>query len=298
MKQNEENKKLPSYGGQALIEGVLMRGKDFVVAAFRSPENEIVLESEELQGIYKTKLSKLPLIRGLVILWDSLSLGMKFLTISANIQAAEEDEKIEGGALFFTILISLGFSIGLFFVLPTLLTSLLSRILNLSKIAINLSEGGIRLIILIGYLWVIGLSKDISRVFQYHGAEHKTINAFESGIDLSIEKIKKFPLAHTRCGTSFLLTLVILSIFVFSILGPMNIWMRILARVLFVPVLAMLSYEIIKWMGDHQENVIVKLMTAPNLFLQNLTTREPDDSQIEIALAAFNKLLAMEQYDI
>jgi uncharacterized protein YqhQ len=293
MKQKTEEK-LPNYGGQALIEGVLMRGRDHVVGAFRSPQGEIILESEELEGIYKSKIAKLPFFRGLVILWDSLSLGMKFLTISANIQAENEEEKIEGGALFFTVLFSIALSIGIFFVLPTLMASLLNNILGLSNFSINVIEGLVRLFLLIGYLFVIGFSKEITRVFQYHGAEHKTINAFESGIDLTVDKIKNYPLAHARCGTSFLLTLVILSILFFSLLGPMTLITRIITRVLLVPILAMLSYEVIRWMGNNHNNPLVNAITIPNLLLQRLTTREPDEEQIEVALASFNKLLILE----
>ena len=295
MKTNTEEK-LPNYGGQALIEGVLMRGKDHVVGAFRSPTGEITLEFEELEGISKSKLAKLPFFRGLVILWDSLSLGMKFLTISANIQAANEEEKIEGGALFITVLVSLALSIGLFFVLPTLLAGLLNSIFNLSNFSVNVIEGLIRLFLLIGYLFVIGFSKDILRVFQYHGAEHKTINAFESGIELTVARIKNYPLAHTRCGTSFLLTLVILSILFFTLMGPMALMTRVITRVLLVPILAMLSYEVIRWLGNHHDNPIVQKITIPNLLLQRLTTREPDEAQIEVALASFNKLLVLENH--
>lgn len=286
--------KMPSYGGQALIEGVLMRGRKYVVGAFRNPEGEIVTESEQLQGLYKTRLAKLPFFRGLVILWDSLSLGMKYLTISANIQAEEEEEKIEGGTLFLTILISLSLSILFFFVLPTLITGLIANFVDISNFAVNVIEGVVRLFLLVGYLWVIGLAQDIARVFQYHGAEHKTINTFESGTEISIQNIKNYPLEHARCGTSFLLTLVILSILFFSLLGPMGLLMRIVTRLLLIPFLAMFSYEVIKWMGEHHENPVVHAITAPNLLLQKLTTREPDEKQVEVAMAAFNQLLTLE----
>jgi len=290
---NPENK-LPSYGGQALIEGILMRGRKYVVGAFRKPDGAIFIESEELQGIYKTKLAKLPFLRGLVILWDSMSLGMKYLTISANLQAEEEDEKIEGGALALTLLISIAFSIALFFVLPTLITGIFTRFLNLSNFFMNLIEGLVRLAILLLYLRIIGFSKDIERVFQYHGAEHKTINAFENNMEINVDEIKNFTRAHARCGTSFLLTLVIISVIVFSLLGPMSFWMRVISRILMVPFLAMISYEIIKWMGDNLDNSFVRFISKPNLILQELTTREPDDDQIEIAVAAFSQLLTLE----
>jgi uncharacterized protein YqhQ len=293
MNPSKKENKLPSYGGQALIEGILMRGRKYVVAAFRAPDGSIYIEEEKLGGIYKTKLSKLPFFRGLVILWDSLSLGMKFLTLSANIQSGEE-EQIEGTALYLTLLISISFSIGLFFILPSLLIHTLSRFVELSAFVINFGEGITRLLVLVFYLWIIGKASDISRVFAYHGAEHKTINAFENNVDINIKNVKPFPLAHARCGTSFLLTLVIISIIIFSLLGQMPLWKRIISRILMVPIIAMFSYEVIKWMGDNSENTLVKAVSYPNLLLQKLTTREPTEEMIEIAITALNKLIKLE----
>jgi uncharacterized protein YqhQ len=288
-----QNEKLPSYGGQALIEGILMRGRKYVVAAFRAPDGSIQIEKEELTGIYKSKLSKIPFFRGLVILWDSLSLGMKFLTLSANIQSGE-DEKIEGPALYLTLFVSITFSIGIFFVLPSVIVSALSKIINLSTFWINFGEGIIRLLILLLYLIIIGKSSDIARVFAFHGAEHKTINAYENNIEITINNVKPYPLAHARCGTSFLLTLVLLSIIIFTILGPMPLLQRIISRIIMVPVISMFSYEVIRWMGNHGDNILVKSLSYPNLLLQKLTTREPDEKMIEIAITAFNTLLVLE----
>lgn len=272
-----------------------MRGKRFVVAAFRQPDGQILTEHERLTGIYATRLTKLPLLRGLVVLWDSLSLGMKYLTKSANIQAGEEDEKIEGPALILTLAFSIGMAILLFFVLPTFITEMISRAITMTSLAANLVEGLIRLIILIGYIWAIGRSKEISRVFAYHGAEHKTINAYENSVEITVSNVKAYPLAHPRCGTSFLLTLVIFSILVFSLLGPLSFWLKILSRILFVPVIAMFAYEIIRFMGDHLDNPIIRIITSPNLLLQNLTTREPDEKMIEVAITSFEKLLKLEE---
>ena len=286
--------KMPSYGGQALIEGVLMRGKKYVVASMRGPDGEIVTEQEKLEGIYKTSLAKIPFFRGLVILWDSLGLGMKYITLSANVQAEEEEEKIEGTGLVLTMLVSLTLAIGLFFVLPTVLAELVSRVVVLSTFGANLVEGLIRLIILVGYMWIIGRADDIARVFAYHGSEHKTINAYEDGVEITVENVMKYPLAHPRCGTSFLLTLVVLSILVFSLFGPMSLVVRLLTRILLVPFIAMFSYEIIRWMGNHLENPFVKAITAPNLALQKLTTREPDEQMVEVAISSFKQLLELE----
>jgi uncharacterized protein YqhQ len=229
----------------------------------------------------------------LIILWDSLSLGMKYLTLSANIQSGEE-EKIEGPYLYLTLLISVAFSIGLFFVLPSLIVGTISKYFVVSTFAINFGEGIMRLLILLFYLWIIGKSSDITRVFAYHGAEHKTINAFEHSVEINIENVKPFPLAHARCGTSFLLTLVLLSIIIFTLLGPMPILQRIISRILMVPIISMFSYEAIRWMGNHSNNLFVRGLSYPNLLLQKLTTRKPDEEMIEIAVTAFNKLLKLE----
>lgn len=295
MKANSENseKRIPHYGGQALIEGVLMRGKSFVVAAMRKPDNTIHLEYEKLEGIYISNLVKIPFLRGLIILWDSLFLGMKFITKSANMQA-DDDAKIEGPALYLSLFISITLAIGLFFVLPTFIVELIARIIKMTPFLMNIVEGLVRLAILIGYIWAIGQMKDIARVFAYHGAEHKTINAYEKGIVINTENIKLFPLAHPRCGTSFLLTLVFLSIVMFSIIGPLPLLIRIISRIAFMPIIAMAAYEVIRWMSDHLDNPFVKMMTYPNLLLQKLTTREPSSDMLEVAISSFNKLLQLE----
>ena len=285
--------RIPHYGGQALIEGVLMRGKSYVVAAMRTPDNTLHLEYEKLQGIYTSRLAKIPFLRGLVVLWDSLFLGMKFITKSANLQA-EEDAKIEGPALYFSLLLSISLAIGLFFILPTFIVELITRVLKLSPFFMNVLEGLVRLLILVAYIWAIGQSKDIARVFAYHGAEHKTINAFEQGIEITVDNVKTYPLAHPRCGTSFLLTLVSLSIIMFTIIGPLPLAIRILSRIAFVPIIAMVAYELIRWMSDHSDNPFVKFLTSPNLLLQKLTTREPSSDMLEVAIYSFNKLLQLE----
>jgi len=288
--------KLPNYGGQALIEGVLMRGTRSAAIAMRAPDGEIVYHTEELSGIYKTNWVKIPFLRGLVGLWDSLGLGMRSLTISANIQSEEEDEKIEGFTLFFTLLFSLAFSIGLFMLLPAAVSHFIENWLGVENVWLaNLIEGGIRLILLVGYIWAIGLLEDVKRVFAFHGAEHKTINAFESGSEMTPEEIKKHSLVHPRCGTSFMLTLVLLSVIIFSLVGPFDsIWIRLGARILLVPVLAGVSYEYIKLTAKYIDSPIVKFLIAPNLALQKLTTNEPDLEIIEVALAAFNKMKESE----
>ena len=286
--------KMPSYGGQAVIEGVLMRGANSIAMANRSPDNEIVVTKEDLTGIYTSKLRKTPFLRGLLILWDSLGLGMRYLTISANVQTGEE-EKLEGPMLYVTLAISMLFGIGLFFLMPALISGLLDKIINASAWVINLFEGLLRLVILIVYLWLIGKMKDINRVFMYHGAEHKTINAFEDGAVLTPKVVKGYSLEHPRCGTSFILTLVLMSIILFSLLGPLPLHWRLLTRLLMIPVLASLAYEYIRLLSKHLDSAFVRFIIKPNLALQKLSTREPTEEMLEVSIKAFTTMYAMEQ---
>lgn len=286
--------RMPSYGGQAVIEGVLMRGKSAIAMANRNPEGEIVVKQEELTGIYTTNIRKIPFLRGLILLWDALGLGLQYLTESANIQTGE-DEKLEGPALYLTLGISLLLSIGLFFLLPALVSGLLEKVITASHWVINLLEGLLRLIILVVYLWAIGKMPDIERVFMYHGAEHKTINAFEDNAELTPEIVKGYSVEHPRCGTSFILTLVLFSIIIFSLLGPLPLHWRLLSRLLMIPFLAGISYEYIRWMANHLDSPIVKALIKPNLALQHLTTREPTEEMLDVSITAFNTMYAMEQ---
>jgi uncharacterized protein YqhQ len=285
--------KLPNYGGQAVIEGVMMRGAQGVAIAMRAPNQEIVVHTEPLSGIYKSKIIKIPFLRGLIGLWDALGLGMRALTISANIQTGEEDQ-IEGPALYLTLAVSLGLGIGLFFLLPAAVGQLGERFLGLSAWWSNLVEGLIRLALMIAYIWAVGRLPDIRRVFAYHGAEHKTINAFEAGSELIPEKVKDYPLEHARCGTAFLLTLVLLSVVLFSLLGPLPMTWRLLSRILLLPVLAGLAYEYIRWTASHLDSALVRFIVKPNLALQRLTTQEPSLDMLEVSIAAFNAMRSNE----
>jgi uncharacterized protein YqhQ len=285
--------RLPSYGGQAVIEGVMMRGSQAVAMAMRAPDGQIVLHSEPLQGIYKSNVSKIPFLRGLVMLWDALVLGIRFLTISANNQTGE-DEKIEGPALYGTLGFALLASVVLFFLLPAGLGQLSEKYLHWNAWWGNLLEGLIRLGLLIGYIWLVGRMKEIQRVFAYHGAEHKTINAYEAGAELTPETVARFTVEHPRCGTAFLLTVVVLSILLFSLLGPLPTAIRLLSRVLLLPVLAGLAYEYIRWTANHLQNPLVRLLVRPSLALQHLTTREPSLDMLEVSIKAFNTMLEKE----
>lgn len=286
-------KKLPSYGGQAVIEGVMMRGSQGVAIAMRAPDREIVIRTEPLSGIYRSRIIKIPFLRGLIGLWDSVGLGMRALTTSANIQAGE-DQKLEGPAMYLTLAVSLCIAIAVFFLAPAAVGQMGERYLGLSAWWGNLLEGLIRLLLVIGYIWAVGRVAEISRVFAYHGAEHKTINAYEAGAELTPESIARFPLEHTRCGTSFLLTLVLLSVLFFGLLGPLPLGWRLVSRIVLLPILAGISYEYIRWAAKHIGSPIVRLMVRPNLWLQRLTTREPSPDMLEISIAAFNAMRSQE----
>jgi uncharacterized protein YqhQ len=285
--------KLPMYGGQAVIEGVMMRGKSSLAVAMRAPDQNIVIHTEPLSGIYKSKIIKIPFLRGLIGLWDALGLGMRALTISANTQTGE-DEKLEGPALYLTLIVSLSFGIGLFFLAPALVGQLSERYLGLNAWWGNLIEGLLRLFLVVGYIWVVGFMPDIRRVFAYHGAEHKVINTFEAGDELTPEVAATHSLEHPRCGTAFLLTLVLLSVVLFSLLGPLPVEWRLLSRILLLPVLAGIAYEYLKWTANHLDSAFVRFIIKPNLALQRLTTREPSLEMLEVSIAAFNAMRSEE----
>lgn len=286
--------KLPSYGGQAVIEGVMMRGLNSVAVAMRAPDQNIVVHTEKLGGIYKSKIAKVPFLRGLVMLWDALGLGIRALTISANVQT-DEDEKLEGPILFLTLALSMSMGIGLFFLAPAAAGQLFERWLNWNAWWGNLVEGVMRLVLLVGYIWLVGRIPDIRRVFAYHGAEHKTINAFEAGAELTPQRVAAFSIEHPRCGTAFLLSLVLLSVVLFGLLGPLPLFWRLASRVLLLPVLAGLAYEYIRFTADHRKNRLVGWMVKPNLALQHLTTREPSLDMLEVSIAAFQAMRTSEQ---
>jgi uncharacterized protein YqhQ len=288
-----------TYGGQAVIEGVLMRGQKAYAMAMRAPDGRIVIHNEKLASIYASNIAKIPFLRGVILLWDALGLGMRALTLSANTQTGE-GEKLEGPALYLTLGASLAIGIGLFFLLPAAIGGWTEQALTASASSSglwlgNLLEGVLRLVLLIGYIWAIGFMPDVRRLFGYHGAEHKTINAFEAGAELTPESVAKFPLTHARCGTAFLLTLVLLSILVFTALGPLSLWWRLASRVLLIPVLAGIAVEYIRWTANHLSNPVVQWMIKPNLALQSLTTRQPDMAMLEVAIESFNTMRKAEQ---
>jgi uncharacterized protein YqhQ len=284
----------------------MMRGSKALAVAVRNPEGEIVLHTEPLnQHLYGGRLARIPFVRGLTLLWDALGLGVKSLMFSAEVALEEEQtdenetpEKIfEGPAQWGMVLFSLTFSILLFFVLPTFVANRAMMWLHLgeSQFIENLIEGFIRLSLLIGYIWAIGLMPDIKRLYGYHGAEHKTINAYEAGADLTPKSVASFPLEHPRCGTAFLLTVVVISILFYSLLPDLSLLMRILSRIVLLPVIAGIAYEFLRFTAARQNNRLVRLITEPNLALQRLTTREPDEGMLSVAIAAFEQVLAFER---
>ena len=285
--------KLITYGGQALIEGVMMRGRKSCAIAMRAPDGKIVTKIKPLSGIYKTRIAKIPFLRGLIMLWDALGLGMRALTDSANTQTGE-NEKLEGPALYLTLGLTFVVAIGIFFLAPAGVGWLTERFLHWNAWWSNLVEGVLRLLMLIGYMWAIGFMPEIKRVFAYHGAEHKTINAYEAGADLTPAAVSKYSVEHPRCGTAFLLTLMLLTLFFFTVIGPLPLVWRLASRILMIPVLVGLAYEYLRWTANHLNLPFVRAIVKPNLAMQALTTREPDLSMLEVAIAAFQTMRQAE----
>jgi len=271
-----------------------MRGQKAYAIAMRAPDGTIAIHTEKLAKVYRSRITTIPFVRGSILLWDALGLGMNALTISANTQTGE-DEKLEGPALYLTLGLSLTLGIGLFFLLPAGIGGLAEHYLGWSPWLNNLLEGILRLLFFIGYIWGISFMPDVKRLFMYHGAEHKTINAFEAGAELTPEVVANYPIEHARCGTAFLLTLILLSILIFTALGPMPIVWRLITRVLFIPILAGIAIEYIRWTANHLDSPFVQMLIKPNLALQHLTTRTPDLSMLEVAIASFQSMHKAEQ---
>jgi uncharacterized protein YqhQ len=285
------------YGGQAVIEGVMMRGRKQMAVAVRAPDGQIVVHEEPLTAaIYTKKWGQWPFVRGLRMLWDALGLGMRSLLWSADVAMKEEGQeeiKFTGPVAWTTIAVSLTFSVALFFLLPTAAGKWLTPV-GSGALVTSIVEGVIRLGLFLGYLWLIGFMPDIRRVFAYHGAEHKTINAYEAGAPLTPESVAKFSTAHTRCGTGFLLSVMIISILVFAPFHFDNLILRLASRLLLVPVVAGIAYEFMRFNAGHQHWTFVRWLTQPGLLLQRLTTREPEPAMLECAITALKPVLAAD----
>ena len=286
-----------SYGGQAVIEGVMIRGQNHYSLAVRREDGTITHLQEPLNTYFTGKLRKIPLIRGFLALLETLILGIKALNQSATLamvdQTAEGQKEMSPWVLAMTLAISLIIGIGIFFVVPQLIVTPIHSIVH-SDILINMIEGLLRLVILVGYIWVISFMENIKRVFCYHGAEHMAVHTYEAGLALEISNVRKFGTPHPRCGTAFLLTVVLVSIIAFMFLGWPELHWRIISRIALLPVIAAISYEFIRFSGLHQTWWIARQMAVPGLVLQRLTTRQPDDSQIEVAISAMEAAIAAD----
>ena len=284
------------YGGQAVIEGVMIRGKEGVAISVRQPNGELNIVKQPLASIYKGRLREMPLVRGIIALVETLVLGTRALLHSAQVAAEEEGgEKIPTALLWGTVAISLALGVALFFMVPLFATRyLIDPYIDSALLSVVL-EGLIRIGIFIAYLKLISLMPDIKRVFAYHGAEHKVVNAYEAGVPLEVESVKNYSTAHARCGTAFLFIVLIVAIFVFALVGQPTLWIRILSRIALIPVIAVISYEIMKFGAGHINNKIVRILLAPGLLLQAITTREPDDSQLEAAISALNEVIEIDR---
>jgi len=266
-------------GGQALIEGVMIKSKEKVAMSIRK-KNKIKTVSHPVSTISK-KLSKIPLIRGIIVLIDTIYLGTKALIFSAKEQE-EEDDKITNTQIAITTSISFIIAIGLFIVLPLIISKLLTE----NRFLFNLIDGIIRMVIFLGYLLLISLSKEIKRIFQYHGAEHMSVHCFEHKEKLTVKNVRKYSPIHPRCGTSFIIIVLILSIIIFSFVWHENLIIKFLQRIILIPLIAAISYEILKFSAKHQNSFFIRMVTYPGLLIQKITTKKPDDSQIEVAIEA------------
>jgi uncharacterized protein YqhQ len=279
-----------NYGGQALIEGVLMRGRDAIAVAFRHPDGHIVWASEPLDsGPHAWRLARAPLVRGLVVLYETLVVGTRWLIRSANIQAAQDDVEIGRGTVAVMLGVTAVAGIGVFFLVPLFVAQAVTS--NSGSLTQHLIEGLVKVGLLLGYLAVIARAPDIRRVFMYHGAEHMTIHALEAGDPLTTDNVRRYPTAHPRCGTEFLVVLIALSIIAFALIGRQDIVVGSITRVLLIPVLAALGYEVLRWGAEHRANPIVRAIMAPGILVQMITTKSPTDDQIEVAIVSMEQAL-------
>ena len=281
-----------NYGGQALIEGVLIRGLNVVSVAIRRPDNSIFVTTEILKSKWLNKLRRIPIIRGSIVLGEMLTIGTRALTLSAKIATEDEpDEELSSTAIGFSLLISLTVGIGLFFVTPAAVTNIIDSLILTNNVTSNIIEGFIRLSLFLGYIILIGFSSEVRRVFSYHGAEHMTIHAFEHNRELTTSNIREYGTPHPRCGTAFLLVVLFIAIVSHIFWTPPILWERVASRIIMLPLITGISYEIIRWSSSHTSNKLVKAIIAPNLMLQSLTTKQPDDQQIEVAVAALTNAI-------
>ena len=281
------------YGGQAVLEGIMIRGQNNVAIAVRSPSGEIVTKVKKINTLFTGKLRSIPIIRGILALAETLSLGMDALNYSSQVANQEEDTPPSKFSSVMMILVSLSIAVGIFFILPLLVSKPFEGILG-SDVISNVAEGIIRLLVFLVYVTAISLMPDIRRVYMYHGAEHMAVHAQEKGKPLTIEEIRKYPTAHPRCGTAFLLTIMVIAIVVFTFIPRDPLWMVIGSRIVLIPLIASLSYEFIRFNSKYETNKWVSKLSIPNLLLQSLTTKIPDDDQIEVAISAMKLAISTD----
>src|SRR5437867_8153668 len=280
-----------NYGGQALIEGVLMRGRDAIAVAFRHPEGHIVWASEALdRGPHAWRLARAPFVRGLIVLYETLVVGTRWLIRSANIQASADGIELGRGTVALMLGLTLVLGVGVFFLLPLFIATFTTSAIKADWVQ-HTVEGLVRVGIFLGYLALISRAPDIRRVFEYHGAEHMTIHALEAGDPLTTDAVRKYPTAHPRCGTEFLVVVIALSIFAFSLVGRQSLPVMVVSRLLLIPVIAAVGYEILRFGARHRANPIVKAIMAPGILVQMITTKRPTDDQIEVAIVSMEQAL-------
>jgi uncharacterized protein YqhQ len=280
-----------NYGGQALIEGVLMRGRNAIAVAFRHPDGQIVWASESLNtGPHAWRLARAPFVRGLIVLYETLIVGTRWLVRSANIQASAEGIELGKGSVALMLGFTLALGVGVFFLLPLFIATATTSSIQADWVQ-HTVEGLVRVGIFLGYLALIARAPDIRRVFEYHGAEHMTIHALEAGDPLTTDAVRKYPTAHPRCGTEFLVVVIALSIFAFSLVGRQSLPIMVVSRLLLIPVIAAVGYEILRFGAKHRANPVVKAIMAPGILVQMITTKRPTDDQIEVAIVSMEQAL-------
>jgi uncharacterized protein YqhQ len=283
-----------NYGGQALIEGVLIRGRDAIAVALRHPDGHIVSATERIDsGFHGSRTAKLPFVRGLVVLYETLVTGTRWLVRSANVQASAEGLELGKGSVALMLSITLLVGVGIFFLLPLLVASVTAGDIE-NDVVQHLVEGLVRVAIFIGYLALIAQAPDVRRVFQYHGAEHMTIHALEHGDPLTVERVRPYPTAHQRCGTEFLVVVIALSIIAFSLVGRQEPIVMIASRIVLIPVIAAVGYEILRLGARHRANPIVRVIMWPGMLVQKITTRRPTDDMIEVAIVSMQEALGAD----
>ena len=278
-----------AFGGQALIEGVMIRGKRHLVMCVRQPSGEILTQTQEINSLtQRYRVLGLPFVRGIIALGETMYMGVKGIAFSANAALEEEEEEFTWKEWAIVIVLTVAMS-SLFFVIPFLVTSLL----NLTGVLFNLVEAAVRLALFLGYMTLISLWGEFKRVLQYHGAEHKTINAHEHGVDLDVESVRDHSRLHRRCGTSFIFIVILVSVLLFSIMPRAEFWPRLAQRIVLIPVFGAISYELLRFSAKHEDSIAIRILTAPGIVFQRLTTKEPEVAMLEVAIEAVKEVIKL-----